>query len=172
MPARGRGCLAGILHPTRQVCCNVSCGLCGGHGCSAAPGGPTQCCMPAILRSRRGCQSEADVACIFQGSAAANVTHDASMGPRNHAPTSQLFRLTARDALRLLNSSLLPPCKYSMERNVQGDCLPWNPEAAQPFGGVGPLVASCGAREEPHQSAGLSSAAVGIGRQPQWRPRP
>ena len=73
------------------------------------------------------------MACIFQGSAAANVTHDASMGPRNHAPTSQLFRLTARDALRLLNSSLLPPCKYSMERNVQGDCLPWTPEAAPPF---------------------------------------
>ena len=60
-----RRCATGIEHPTGQVCCNASCGLCGGHGCSIASGGPAQCCMPAILRSRRQCASRYDVACAI-----------------------------------------------------------------------------------------------------------
>ena len=60
-----RLCATGIEHPTGQVCCNASCGLCGGHGCSIASGGPAQCCMPAILRSRRQCASRYDVACAI-----------------------------------------------------------------------------------------------------------
>ena len=63
------GCLSGIPHPTNQVCCNASCGSCGGRGCSGRPGGPFQCCMPAILRARRRCRSTTDVACILQGGA-------------------------------------------------------------------------------------------------------
>ena len=58
-------CTAGVQHPNRQVCCNATCGLCGGHGCSRRPGGPRQCCMPAILRTGRVCESRADVACIL-----------------------------------------------------------------------------------------------------------
>ena len=65
MATPDRPCLAGIVHPTRQVCCNASCGLCGGHGCSSAPGGPRQCCMPAVLRQGRLCHSSGDVACII-----------------------------------------------------------------------------------------------------------
>ena len=61
-------CTAGVQHPSRQVCCNATCGLCGGHGCSGRPGGPRQCCMPAILRTGRVCESRADVACILRGS--------------------------------------------------------------------------------------------------------
>ena len=61
-------CSAGVVHPTHQVCCNATCGLCGGHGCSGRPGGPRQCCMPAILRTGRVCESRAEVACILRGS--------------------------------------------------------------------------------------------------------
>ena len=61
-------CSAGVVHPSRQVCCNATCGLCGGHGCSGRPGGPRECCMPAILRTGRVCESRADVACILRGS--------------------------------------------------------------------------------------------------------
>ena len=61
-------CSAGVVHPTHQVCCNATCGLCGGHGCSSRPGGPRQCCMPAILRTGRVCESQADVACSLRGS--------------------------------------------------------------------------------------------------------
>ena len=58
-------CSAGVVHPTHQVCCNATCGLCGGHSCSSRPGGPRQCCIPSILRSGRVCESRADVACIL-----------------------------------------------------------------------------------------------------------
>ena len=51
--AQGRGCLAGVMHPTKQVCCSASCG----RGCSPRAGGSRQCCMPAILRARRSCES-------------------------------------------------------------------------------------------------------------------
>ena len=59
-------CQAGLPHPTNQVCCSAKCGLCGGHGCSRRPGGPPECCMPAILRRGIICRSRADVACILQ----------------------------------------------------------------------------------------------------------
>ena len=65
---RFANCSAGVVHPTHQVCCNATCGLCGGHGCSSRPGGPRQCCMPAILRTGRVCESQADVACSLRGS--------------------------------------------------------------------------------------------------------
>mmetsp|Transcript_47702 Transcript_47702/g.159029 ORF Transcript_47702/g.159029 Transcript_47702/m.159029 type:complete len:230 (+) Transcript_47702:1405-2094(+) len=58
-------CTAGVQHSSQRVCCNATCGLCGGHGCSTRPGGPRQCCMPAILRTGRVCESRADVACIL-----------------------------------------------------------------------------------------------------------
>ena len=61
-------CSAGVLHPSSRVCCNATCGLCGGRGCSSRPGGAPQCCMPAILRTGRVCESRADVACILRGS--------------------------------------------------------------------------------------------------------
>ena len=61
-------CSAGVVHPSRQVCCNATCGLCGGHGCSGRPGGPRECCMPAILRTGQVCESRAAVACILRGS--------------------------------------------------------------------------------------------------------
>ena len=65
---RFANCSAGVVHPTHQVCCNATCGLCGGHGCSSRPGGPRQCCMPAILRTGLVCESQADVACSLKGS--------------------------------------------------------------------------------------------------------
>lgn len=58
-------CLAGIADEARRVCCHASCGLCGGHGCSAAPGGRFQCCVPAVLSKRRHCNSSRDVSCAL-----------------------------------------------------------------------------------------------------------
>ena len=77
-------CSAGVQHPSRQVCCSAACGLCGGHGCSGRPGGPRQCCMPAIVRAGRVCESRADVACILRGSSnyvrGGGVEHHGSSG--------------------------------------------------------------------------------------------
>ena len=74
-------CVAGVLHPTGQVCCNATCGVCGGHGCSARPGGPNQCCMPAILRTRRTCHSPRDHACIVS-------TEDVTRTPSTRSASS------------------------------------------------------------------------------------
>ena len=74
-------CSAGVVHPTHHVCCNATCGLCGGHGCSSRPGGPRQCCMPAILRTGRVCESQADVACILRGSRQELHDHNLSSQP-------------------------------------------------------------------------------------------
>ena len=64
-------CSAGVLHLSGQVCCNATCGMCGGHLCSSRPGGPNQCCMPAIMRTgRRVCKSSAEVVCILRDAAA------------------------------------------------------------------------------------------------------
>ena len=65
---RFANCSAGVEDPSRKVCCNAACGLCGGRGCSGRPGGPRQCCVPPILRTGRVCESQADVACILRGS--------------------------------------------------------------------------------------------------------
>lgn len=62
---RPTGCQAGIRDHTEQVCCNVSCGACGGHRCSGRPGGPRACCIPAILRGGRSCRTDTDVSCIL-----------------------------------------------------------------------------------------------------------
>ena len=61
-------CSAGVQDPSRKVCCSAACGLCGGRGCPGRPGGPRQCCVPAILSTGRVCESRADVACILRGS--------------------------------------------------------------------------------------------------------
>ena len=78
-------CSAGVLHPSRQVCCNATCGLCGGRGCSSRPGGPRQCCMPPILRTGRVCESRADVACSLRDSS--NDTRGGQPTPPADSPT-------------------------------------------------------------------------------------
>ena len=90
-------CQAGVVHKTNHVCCNATCGLCGGRGCSTAPGGRLQCCMPAILRSRRICHVWSDVACILhrpaQGNEAVNNLTTAPLAlvhPKNPASKAQL----------------------------------------------------------------------------------
>ena len=60
-------CRIGIPHPTGSVCCPVTCGQCGGRGCSKRAGGAKQCCKPALLRQGRRCQSRDDVACVIAG---------------------------------------------------------------------------------------------------------
>lgn len=63
--ARGqRQCLVG-WDESNQVCCNASCGTCGGPGCSKRPGGQHQCCMPEILRSGHACRGQEEGACIL-----------------------------------------------------------------------------------------------------------
>ena len=107
-----RLCLTGVPHATRQVCCNATCGLCGGHGCSAAPGGPHQCCMPSILRTGRQCKSSEDVACVMRSTA---VSLGAAQAVGAHAAASAANVSIVPHALNG-GGSRDGPGTYSMER--------------------------------------------------------
>jgi len=51
-----------------DICCNLSCGTCGGAGCSGRSGGASSCCTGHIRDSGRVCEDFSDVACIIPGS--------------------------------------------------------------------------------------------------------
>ncbi|MBM4354462.1 MAG: hypothetical protein FJ109_11835 [Deltaproteobacteria bacterium] len=40
------------------ACCPASCGVCGGKGCGALPGGASNCCSSTILESGKKCSSK------------------------------------------------------------------------------------------------------------------
>lgn len=48
-------CENGILSLDGKACCPLSCGSCGGSGCSARPGGAPNCCGGTIQNAGRSC---------------------------------------------------------------------------------------------------------------------
>ncbi len=48
-------CDNGII--SNEVCCTLSCGLCGGVGCSGWPGGGANCCMGTIRDANNSCDT-------------------------------------------------------------------------------------------------------------------
>lgn len=48
-----------------NVCCLARCGTCGGSGCSRRPGGASNCCGGAVLKSGRSC-NEYPAPCIIE----------------------------------------------------------------------------------------------------------
>mmetsp|Transcript_21399 Transcript_21399/g.63344 ORF Transcript_21399/g.63344 Transcript_21399/m.63344 type:complete len:423 (-) Transcript_21399:199-1467(-) len=106
-------CSAGVQDPSRKVCCNAACGLCGGRGCSGRPGGPRQCCVPAILSSGRVCESRTDVACILRGSSnyigGDGVEHHSSSGAVLAAAGGESTQSASRAPMKL--HPRLPPIR-------------------------------------------------------------
>ncbi len=56
IPTKPKTC-AGIV--AGSVCCAKSCGVCGGTGCGALPGGSTKCCSGAIKKANKSCAKSA-----------------------------------------------------------------------------------------------------------------
>ncbi len=48
-------CATGILNSEETVCCDLTCGACGGAGCDIQPGGTANCCMSGVLASGVSC---------------------------------------------------------------------------------------------------------------------
>ena len=149
-------CSAGVVHPTHQVCCNATCGLCGGHGCSSRPGGPRQCCMPAILRTGRVCESQADVACSLRGSS--NPFDSIRARPRRTRGS--------RSPLTTSEQASLPPTAVEVPASLPGQTAP---TVAIGFGGArvsnaepGLSVGSIFSAEERTAASGLLSALRNI----------
>ena len=120
-------CSAGVQDPSRKVCCNAACGLCGGHGCSGRPGAPRQCCMTAILRTGRVCKSRADVACILRGSSnyirgdANDCGANFAAGPRTIQPAAVWGAITTIFELNPAVQKFLG-CNRGNRVVVVGDC--------------------------------------------------
>jgi len=58
-------CASGILSGHNGVCCNQSCGGCGGSSCASYAGGEEQCCHGPIISNARNCTSSLDTACVL-----------------------------------------------------------------------------------------------------------
>ena len=55
--AKASSCKAGL--EAAGVCCALSCGVCGGTGCSARPGGASACCTGPIKAAKKSCKKHA-----------------------------------------------------------------------------------------------------------------
>merc|ERR1712194_650169 len=63
-PTTTTWCGAGVLSKKKKVCCPLSCGTCGGSGCSGRPGGKSACCGGGIRPTGTMCATVTDTACI------------------------------------------------------------------------------------------------------------
>lgn len=50
-----------------EICCEESCGMCGGAGCKNFPGGKDSCCMGAIEDAGVMCADSGAAPCIMEG---------------------------------------------------------------------------------------------------------
>ena len=58
-------CFNGIVNG--NVCCDQSCGQCGGTLCNNLTGGSSKCCHSTIASSGIICQTTSDTGCIIPG---------------------------------------------------------------------------------------------------------
>jgi hypothetical protein len=58
-------CSNGIPNDSGKICCDASCGVCGGVGCKDRPGGEAACCGREIKISGKVCASDTDTACFM-----------------------------------------------------------------------------------------------------------
>ena len=60
----GEFCRTGLLNPNENVCCDASCGTCGGgNGCGIRNGGKAGCCKQAIMASGVDCTTPTQTRC-------------------------------------------------------------------------------------------------------------
>ncbi|CAN0376743.1 unnamed protein product, partial [Scytosiphon promiscuus] len=50
-----------------DICCDASCGTCGGSGCAGRPGGSSNCCSGRIRDSGLMCGTTLASPCIVNG---------------------------------------------------------------------------------------------------------
>ena len=76
-------CASGVLAHDGVVCCDKTCGQCGGDNCASLPGGAEHCCLAIIESMAIPCSSYTDTACLLpegvsgsgaQSSSTANAT--------------------------------------------------------------------------------------------------
>lgn len=61
-------CANGIVSKDGNVCCAMSCGVCGSCDCAALEGGADYCCRGAIRASEMICVGASDVGCVMPNS--------------------------------------------------------------------------------------------------------
>ena len=58
-------CASGFLAHDGVVCCDKTCGQCGGDNCASLPGGAEHCCLAIITSMAVPCSSYTDTACLL-----------------------------------------------------------------------------------------------------------
>ena len=58
-------CASGWLAHDGVVCCDKTCGQCGGDNCASLPGGAEHCCLAIIESMAVPCSSYTDTACLL-----------------------------------------------------------------------------------------------------------
>jgi len=58
-------CASGWLAHDGVVCCDKTCGQCGGDNCASLPGGAEHCCLAVIESMAVACSSYTDTACLL-----------------------------------------------------------------------------------------------------------
>ena len=58
-------CASGVLAHGGGVCCDKTCGQCGGDDCGSLPGGAEHCCLAIIRSMAVECSSYTDTACLL-----------------------------------------------------------------------------------------------------------
>ena len=67
VPDNEHKCQNGIISNDGGVCCDTSCGTCGGAGCENRPGGGSGCCTSNIAASGVVCSENIDTRCNTLG---------------------------------------------------------------------------------------------------------
>lgn len=80
-PSSEGWCKAGLFDVGQTVCCQSSCGKCGGDGCTSRPGGGDHCCAGGILRRGKVCSADTDTDCRFPRVNTVKYTYDLTDDP-------------------------------------------------------------------------------------------
>ena len=81
-------CASGFLAHDGVVCCDRTCGQCGGDNCANLPGGAEHCCLAIITSMAVPCSSYTDTACLLPEGASASGAQSSSDANATSAATA------------------------------------------------------------------------------------
>ena len=81
-------CASGWLAHDGVVCCDKTCGQCGGDNCARLPGGAEHCCLAIIESMAVPCSSYTDTACLLPEGASASGAQSSSDANATSAATA------------------------------------------------------------------------------------
>ena len=88
-------CSSGVLAHDGVVCCDKTCGQCGGDNCANLPGGAEHCCLAIITSMAVPCSSYTDTACLLPEGTGESGARSSSRATATTQPSSAHDQTTA-----------------------------------------------------------------------------